>query len=186
MNTAQAHTAQSIRFNVFADEEQLLDYYKVQADDFRMRHTAIWTEIQHYTWVLSVLLGVAPVSAVTQPDLTGVQLRFLLFLPVLGFFIAMLAFLIIRRDFVYYSEADARLLFIEKQLGVLEKGRYLDGRLRRAKGSDFSVEEDVKAQNRLTWKGIIRPKIRFLIQATFLIYAIASLAEAGYFIYLIR
>ncbi len=186
MNQAQAHAAHKIHFNVFEDEGQLLEYYKVQADDFRMRHTAIWTEIQHYTWVLSVLLGVAPVSAVTQPSLTPIQLRFLLFLPVMGFFISVLALLIIRRDFVYYSEADARLLFIEKQLGVLEKSQFLDGRLRRAKDANFSVAADEKAQNKLTWRGVIRPKIRYLIMATFMIYAIAGLSEAGYFVFLLK
>ncbi|MCB0095707.1 MAG: hypothetical protein KDE46_08315, partial [Caldilineaceae bacterium] len=37
---------------IFSNNEHLLSYYAIQAEDFRMRHTGIWTEIQHYTWVL--------------------------------------------------------------------------------------------------------------------------------------
>ncbi len=167
--------------NIFDDPSQLLEYYKIQADDFRMRHTAIWTEIQHYTWVLSVLLGAGPLTAVGRSGISHSQLGFLLFLPGLGFMISLVAFLIIRKDFIYYNQADARLLYIEKQLGVVEKPAYLDDRLRKASKTGFNVSQYISEQNRFGLKSIINLRIRSLILGSFLLYSIASLGEFIYF-----
>jgi hypothetical protein len=35
--------------DAFNDRDILLGYYAKQADEFRLRHTAIWEEIRHYT-----------------------------------------------------------------------------------------------------------------------------------------
>ena len=43
--------------NIFNNPELLLGYYQTQADEFRLRHQAIWEEIRHYTWLLSILLA---------------------------------------------------------------------------------------------------------------------------------
>lgn len=43
--------------DAFDDRDLLLGYYDKQADEFRLRHAAIWEEIRHYTWLLSLLLG---------------------------------------------------------------------------------------------------------------------------------
>lgn len=171
--------------DIFSDPDQLLSYYDIQAADFRMRHTAIWTEVQHYTWVLSVVLAAGPVSAVSQENLTSAQLGFLLFLPIVGVFVAILAFNIIRRDFVYYSQADSRLLYIEKQLGALRPKGYSDDRLRRADRSDFNVSLDVKQQTRIGIRSVIKGRIRALILSTFVVYTIAGLGETAYFAYLL-
>jgi hypothetical protein len=167
--------------NIFDNPDQLLEYYKIQADDFRMRPTAIWTEIQHYTWVLSVLLGAGPLTAVNQTGLSRVQLGFLLFLPALGFMISLVAFLIIRKDFVYYNQADARLLYIEKQLGASDRPAYLDDRLRKASKAGFNVSQYISEQNRLGLNSIVALRIRSLILGSFLLYSIAALAEFAYF-----
>ncbi len=171
--------------NIFKDPNQLLSYYGVQAEDFRMRHTAIWTEVQHYTWVLSVVLGAGPLSAVSQPNLSSIQFGFLLFLPIVGIIIALLAFFIIRRDFVYYSQADSRLLYIEKQLGVTKDSDYVDDRLRRAKKTDFSVSQDVRQQTIIGFRSVFKSRIRALILSTFIVYILAGIGEVVYFAYLI-
>ena len=170
---------------VFEDTKQLLDYYSIQAQDFRMRHTAIWIEIQHYTWVLSILLGAGPIAAVNQTSLNSMQLSFLLILPIIGVLIALVAFFIIRRDFLYYSQADARLLYIEKKLGVLLENDYLDERLKRAKDSNFSVNKDIDKRKKIDIRLLFKSRIRALILFSFFIYVIAGLCEIGYFAYLI-
>ncbi len=175
----------TLAHDIFKDPNQLLSYYNIQAADFRMRHTAIWTEVQHYTWVLSVVLGAGPLSAVNQPSLNSVQLGFLLFLPLVGVVIATLAFYIIRRDFVYYSQADSRLLYIEKQLGVIKNKGYADERLRRAEKPDFNVAQDVKQQTVIGVRSVIKGKIRALILSTFIVYTLAGIGEIAYFAYLL-
>ena len=174
-----------MNYQIFQDIDHLLDYYGIQAEDFRMRHTAIWTEIQHYTWVLSVLLGAGPIAAVGQTNLTRVQLSFLLFLPIIGVLIAFIAFFIIRRDFFYYTQADSRLLYLEKTLGVLDENAYLDERLQRARSNNFNVMQDVREQYKIGLRSFIKPRIRALILISFIIYAIAGICEAVYFAALI-
>ena len=175
----------TVTHDIFKNPDQLLSYYNIQAADFRMRHTAIWTEVQHYTWVLSVVLGAGPLSAVSQKSLTPVQLGFLLFLPLVGIVVSILAFYIIRRDFVYYSQADSRLLYIEKQLGVVKNKGYADERLHRAEKPDFSVIQDVKKQTVIGVRSVIKGRIRALILTTFIVYTLAGIGEVSYFAYLL-
>ncbi|MBN1250280.1 MAG: hypothetical protein JXC32_21630 [Anaerolineae bacterium] len=164
--------------------ELLLEYYKVQQADYELRHRAIWTEVQHYTWVLSVLLGAGPIAAVGQPSLSPLQLGFLIFLPLIGVMVAILAFFIMRKDFFYFSSADARLLFLEKKLGVLSEDDYIDARLQRAQRPDFTVRSDLEEQVPIRLVDVFKPRIRALILATFLVYAIAGVLEIAYFSYL--
>ena len=171
--------------DIFSNYEHLLSYYAIQAEDFRMRHTAIWTEVQHYTWVLSVLLGVGPLAAISQQSLDTLQLGFLLFLPLLGVSIAVLAYFIIKRDFLYYTQVDSRLLYIEKRLGVVVRPDYVDSRLARAQRPNFSVMQDVKEQNAIGLRALIKPKIRALVLFSFMLYSVAGVMEVAYFIFLI-
>jgi phosphate/sulfate permease len=174
-----------MEFQIFEDGDHLMEYYQIQADDFRMRHTAIWTEVQHYTWVLSVLLGAGPISAISETTLNSTQLGYLFFLPLIGIFVAIMAFFIIKRDFVYYNRADARLLYIERKLGVLSETDYLDARLKRGQKEDFNVSRDVSEQTPISPKALFKPRIRALILGIFLIYIVAGVLEIAYFAYLL-
>jgi phosphate/sulfate permease len=171
--------------NVFEDINLTMEYYKTQADDYRMRHTAIWTEVQHYTWVLSILLGAGPVAAIGETNLSSTQLGFLFFMPLVGIFVALLAFLIIRRDFVYFTRADARLLYLEKKLGVTLESDYLDNRLKRAENGKLSVSDDVSQQKPIKVNDLLKPRIRAFILGIFVIYMIAGVVEIAYFSYLL-
>lgn len=170
--------------SVLTDRKELMEYYKVQADDLRMRHSAIWTEVRHYTWLLSILLGAGPIAAVKESSLTNSQIGFLLFLPLIGIFVAVTAILIIRRDFKYYTTADSRLLYLEKELGVTEHSGFIEARLQRALSDDFSVERDVKMQDRIGIRSLMKLRIRALILLSFIVYAVAGFGEVIFFLYL--
>ena len=53
--------------DAFDDRDVLLKYYETQAEEFRLRHAA-WEGIQHYTWLLSLLLG-WPVALLSAKNL---------------------------------------------------------------------------------------------------------------------
>ena len=168
--------------SILNDRKGLIEYYKVQADDLRMRHSAILTEVRHYTWLLSILLGAGPIAAVKESSLTNNQIGFLLFLPILGVYVAVIAFLIIRRDFKYYTTADSRLLYLEKELGVTEHAGFVEPRLHRALSDDFSVERDIKMQEKIGIRSLMKLRIRALILMSFIVYAIAGVGEVLFFL----
>jgi hypothetical protein len=170
------------KVGVFEDRSELLAYYAQQAEDFRMRHTAIWTEVQHYTWVLSVLLGIGPLSMTSDKSMGPAEYSLFLSVSVIGLFVAIVASLIIRRDFVYFSRADARLLYIEKSLGVLHEAKYLDARLARASSDDFNVPDDATKQGR---SSVFSLRIRQLILLLFSVYACAALGQCAIFTFLL-
>ena len=160
--------------DVFSDAEQLLQYYEIQSTDFRMRHSAIWTEVKHYTWVLSFLIGAGPIALASGKNIGKPGLLVILILTMIGVFISLIAFLIIKRDFRYFTRADSRLLFIEKQLGVTSKSDYIDDRLARASSEKYSVLEDIESQTtKSKWYNNIF-KIRHLILSTFIIYGFGA------------
>lgn len=173
MNSRQA------KKELFSDPDLLIQYYAIQSEDFRMRHTAIWTEVQHYTWVLSLLLSALPYALFTCEQARLIEFRGLLYIaPALGITISAIAFLIILKDFKYYFDADARRLYLEKRLGALKHIHYLDDRLSRAASTDFSVRSDTKEQSPI--KLSFQPKIRQLILMTFIVYLIAGIIEICY------
>ncbi len=170
--------------NIFTKPENLLQYYEIQSDDFRMRHTAIWTEVQHYTWVLSLLLGAGPISAIGTSSLDSTQYALLSFMPAFGTIIALMAYQIIKRDFVYYTRADSRLLYIEKKLGVTLEKDFIDDRLTRALDKDFNVQNDIKSQLASPLRSIFKPRIRNLILGIFIAYIFAGILETAFFLIL--
>lgn len=172
--------------NIFDDAEKLLQYYAIQSEDFRMRHTAIWTEVQHYTWVLSLVLGAGPAISLTQQIKTIHSLWILAMLPVLGFIISFLAYKIIKKDFIYYTNADSRLLYLEKTLGITTQNDYLDERLSHAVKQEFTVEKYANDKDIGTLRSLFSGKIRGLILSTFFFYGLASLFELLYYIDLIN
>lgn len=169
---------------LFDNKERLLEYYGIQAEDFRMRHMAIWTEVKHYTWVLSIILGAGPVAIFGESGIEPSELGLLLILPVFGFFVAFIAFFIIRSDFVYYTLADSRLLYLEKMLGVTNEQSYRDSRLARAIPDTYSVAEDANIQSKIGFSSLLKLRIRALILSTFVLYAIAAIFEITYFAWL--
>jgi steroid 5-alpha reductase family enzyme len=90
--------------DAFGDRDLLLGYYEKQADEFRLRHAAIWEEIRHYTWLLSLLLA-WPVALLSAKDLSQLwrYAPYFVFLPVLGLCFSAIAFFVIRREYRFYT-----------------------------------------------------------------------------------
>jgi hypothetical protein len=84
---------------------------------------------------------------------------------------------VIRREFTYYNESDAKLLYVENALGLTSRDEFLDQRLRRAARIGFSVDRYVRDANSigtyLPWKA----RIRALFLLEFIILGIAAIAE---------
>lgn len=175
----------SKEFNVFTDKDALLKYYEIQNADLRMRHTAIWFEVKHYTWVLSILIGGGPLAIATGKLSFDNGVPFLLFpLVILGIIVSILAFCIIKNDFNYYTRAEGRLLYLEKCLGVIDTKGYLDKHLLDANINNFTVQKYIDDKE-LSIKQIIRTnKIRCIILKTFLIYGLGGVAIFGYYIHI--
>ncbi len=166
--------------NIFEDRTSLLAYYEVQAAEYRMRHEAIFSEIKHYSWLISLLLA-SPVALLLGKERATVTavLPYLLPVPFIGVIFSVLAFFIIRREFDFYNVSDARLLFIERQLGLTSVDGFLDSRLSKAKDPDFTVAW-YSARERplgsiLPWKA----RIRRLFLTEFCIFALAGVVETG-------
>lgn len=165
--------------HAFDDRDVLLKYYEKQADEFRLRHAAIWEEIRHYTWLLSLLLA-WPVALLSSKNLNQVvhYAPYFIFLPILGLCFSIIAFFVIRREFMYYNGSDAKLLYVEKALGLTAREEFLDQRLRRATGKGkFSVDgymrETGPIGTYLPWKA----RIRALFLLEFIIFGIVASAE---------
>lgn len=164
--------------DAFNDRDLLLSYYEKQADEFRLRHAAIWEEIRHYTWLLSLLLG-WPVALLSAKDLSQLwsYAPYFVFLPLLGLCFSIIAFYVIRREYLFYNESDAKLLYVEKVLGLTTRDEFLDSRLRKATVADFTVEryarETGSVGTYLPWKA----RIRALFLLEFILFAIVSIAE---------
>ncbi len=159
-----------------------LQYYSQLAEDFRMRHTAIWTEVKHYSWVLSLLLGAGPaVSMGKDTPLPVRDLISIMILPFLGLFMASIAYRIIKRDFEYYSIADARLLYVEQKLGLTKIRELEDKRFEQANFPNFSINEYVRTNNLSTISAYRLGKIRGLILVNFFVFRIASIFEIAYY-----
>jgi hypothetical protein len=164
--------------DAFDDRDLLLGYYQTQADEFRLRHAAIWEEIRHYTWLLSLLLS-WPVALLSAKDLNQLwqYAPYFVFLPALGLCFSIIAFFVIRREYRFYNESDAKLLYVEKALGLTSRDDFLDKRLRKAARDGFTVDEHVREQSPvgtyLPWKA----KIRALFLLEFIVFAVVSTAE---------
>ena len=164
--------------NFFEDRTSMLAYYAAQAAEFRMRHDAIFSEIKHYSWLISILLA-SPVALLVGKDRMNVRavLPFFLPVPLLGAAFSLLAFFIIRREFHFYNESEARLLFLERELGATSHPGFLDGRLSKATERDFSVARYSECERALgsvlPWKARIR--IIFLME--FCLFGLVGLAE---------
>lgn len=163
----------------FHDRDLLLGYYQTQADEFRLRHAAIWEEIRHYTWLLSLLLS-WPVALLSAKDLNQLwqYAPYFVFLPALGLCFSIIAFFVIRSEYEFYNESDAKLLYVEKELGLTSRGDFLDRRLKMAALDGFTVAEHVQKRNPvgtyLPWKGA---RIRALFLLEFIFFAVVSTAE---------
>ncbi len=164
--------------DAFNDHDVLLKYYETQADEFRLRHAAIWEEIRHYTWLLSLLLG-WPVALLSAKNLNQLwhYAPYFAFLPILGLCFSIIAFFVIRREYIFYNESDAKLLYVEKVLGLTSRDEFLDQRLRRATHNGFSVDGYVRETSPigtyLPWKA----RIRALFLLEFIVFGIVAIAE---------
>jgi hypothetical protein len=135
----QAHRTQGrgeqVTNDAFDERDVLLKYYETQAAEFRLRHAAIWEEIRHYTWLLSLLLGWPVALLLSAKNLNQLShyVPYFVFLPILGLCFSIIAFFVIRREYMFYNESDAKLLYVERVLlGLTSHKEFLDQRLRRA------------------------------------------------------
>jgi hypothetical protein len=164
--------------DAFNDRDILLGYYAKQADEFRLRHTAIWEEIRHYTWLLSVLLAwPVPLLLAKSPEQLWQYAPYLIFLPILGLCFCVIAFFVVRREFTFYNESDAKLLYIEKILGLTSRGEFLDQRLRRATHDGFTVDGYAREVSRIGTYSPWKARIRALFLLEFIVLGIATIAE---------
>lgn len=164
----------------FEDRTALLSYYGVQAAEFRIRHDAIFSEIRHYSWLISILLG-SPVALLVGREraLVKTVLPYFLPIPLLGVAFSVLAFFIIRREFHYYNESEARLLFLERALGVTANPGFLDGRLAKATEHDFTVTKYTSRERPLGSVLIWKARIRMLFLMEFWLLGFVGVAEAS-------
>ena len=156
----------------------MLAYYGIQAAEFRMRHDAIFSSIRHYTWLISLLLA-APVSLLVGRERVFIKLILPYFIPIslLGVGFSIVAFFVVRREYYFYNESEARLLFLEREIGVTMNARFLDERLSKAAKRDFSVAEYAIRERPL---GTILPwkaRIRTLLLMEFWLSAMVGLTE---------
>lgn len=160
--------------------EELLKLYEIQLNDLKMRHGAIWTEVKHYTWVLSMLLAAPFVSYVNVNTKDDTFYLLLLLVSIFGSLLAATSILIIKKDFSYYTLSDSRLLFYEKQLGLTAIPEIADERMQRANG-DFNAVDDARSENRFQLGWIKNLKMRFLILFVFFCYFIAGITMSVIF-----
>jgi hypothetical protein len=162
----------------FGSRDVLLKYYEKQADEFRLRHAAIWEEIRHYTWLLSLLLS-WPVAVLSAKNISQLwkYAPYFIYLPVLGLCISVIAFFVIRREFMYYNESDAKLLYIEKMLGLTSRDEFLDQRLKKANSPGFSVDEYVRVASHIGTYAPWKARIRALFLLEIIIFGITAVAE---------
>jgi hypothetical protein len=78
---------------------------------------------------------------------------------------------------MFYNESDAKLLYIEKVLGLTSRDEFLDQRLGRAARNGFSVDgyvrETIPIGTYLPWKA----RIRALFLLEFIVFGIVAIAE---------
>jgi hypothetical protein len=179
---------------IFDEPKLLLEYYREQAAEFRMRHDAIFKEIQHYSWLLSVLLS-SPVALLVAkqweknwpqdwPVLRSTLPAFAIF-PFLGVVFSAIAFFVIRREYHFYNESEA-LLYIERTLGLTGQRGFLDGRLTKASGPDFTVADYSRRERHLGTVVPWKARIRTLFLSGFVVFGLVGLFEIGVILWLLR
>jgi hypothetical protein len=167
--------------NIFEDPGLLMSYYEQQAAEFRMRHDAIFKQIKHYSWLLSLLLG-SPVALLFAKDWQNGKTTIttlvpcLRTFPALGIAFSIIAFFVIRPEYHLYNETKGRLPYIEHALGLTAQEGFKDSRLKAA-GPIFTVASYAVGDRRigsiLPWKA----RIPTLFMAGFVIFACLGAAE---------
>jgi hypothetical protein len=164
--------------NFFDDKDSMLQYYGFQAAEFRMRHDAIFSEIKHYAWLISILLA-SPVALLVGKErmILKAVLPYFIPIPLFGVAFSVLAFFLIRREFHYYNETEARLLYLERELGITAHPGFLDSRLTKAIDPAFSVAGYSKREKPLGSIVPWRARMRMLFLMEFVLFGIAGVAE---------
>ena len=106
-------------------------------------------------------------------------------MQLLGVLFSAIAFFIIRREFVYYSESEGRLLYLERELGLTARSGFLDVRLSKAAEPDFTVAKYKKREQHLGTFWPWKARIRTLFLTQFLIFGLVGFAEAGVSLFLL-
>jgi hypothetical protein len=166
--------------SIFDDPRLLLNYYEAQAAEFRMRHDAIFSEIKHYSWLLSILLG-SPLALLVGKDWGLVHLLapYFIVFPTMGLLFSTIAFFVIHREYHLYNMSEARMLYLERALGLTEKADFQDGRLAKANECNFTVnkyrDDEKNFGTIVPWKA----RIRTLFLSEFVVFGLVALLEMG-------
>jgi hypothetical protein len=165
--------------SIFDNPTLLLTYYQTQAEEFQWRFQAIWDAMRHYTWLLSILLAGWPVVVFLNKDLTTIRtsLHYLIIAPVLGFFFSIIAYFVVRKAYYFYNELEARLLYIEKELGLTSRKDFLDARREKAASEDFSVKKHIESSQPLGTFMSWDVRIRTLFLSGFIVFAGVAILE---------
>ena len=165
--------------DIFDNPSLLLTYYQTQAEEFRFRFQSIWDAMRHYTWLLSILLAGWPVALFLNKDVTTIRtsLHYLVISPILGLCFTVIAYFVVRKAYYFYNDAEARLLYIEKILGVTSRKDFLDPRREKAMSEDFSVKKYIENSQRLGTFIPWNARIRTLFLSGFLVFALVAILE---------
>jgi hypothetical protein len=87
---------------------------------------------------------------------------------------------VIRREYEFYNDSDAKLLYVEKALGLTSRDDFLDQRLKiAARDDEFTVDKYARDKKPvgtyLPWKEGARIRALFLLE--FIVFAVVSTAE---------
>jgi len=163
---------------IFEDRTSLLTYYGIQAAEFRMRHDAIFSQIKHYNWLVSLLLA-SPISLLVghQWDTARRLLPYFVPIQLIGCLFSVVAFFVVRREYLFFSECEGRLLYLERELGLAARPGFLDVRLSKASEPDFTVAKYREQEQPLGTFWPPKARIRTLFLAEFLVFGLVGLAE---------
>jgi hypothetical protein len=120
-------------------------------------------------------------------DLSAVKsiLSYFTVLPVLGLLFSVIAFFVIRREYHLYNAVEARLLYIERELGLASRPDFHDLRLKHASKESFSVEgymQEVRPIGTfIPWKA----RIRALFLGGFIVFALMAVVEIAYCLFVL-
>ena len=89
----------------------------------------------------------------------------------------MIAYFVVRKANYFYNDLEARLLYLEKELGLTSRKEFLDARREKAAGEAFSVTKHIESSQPF---GTFMPRnarIRTLFLSGFLVFAGVSILE---------
>lgn len=164
---------------------KLMEQLKLDEAQLRYHHAVFWDEIRHYTWVLSLLVGV-PIVLVFQVEPHGWQSNLALaFIFSLGAVMSLIAFFVTRRESVFFIRKRYDVIRLEQSLALHRAGSPELPEDPQDFVRAYDVQPIVKmpSRNPRTWRlgdwRVWKWTIRSLHVHLFLIYLLASLSATS-------